>query len=105
MWNHDVVKADGLVAFDACEVNMSPMMEFMPAFFQFASAQAIFLFARAIINMVKDVVFYKKLSCSRCKGNIFWANSFCVGYPRTKSVGPIRNKNKSKKKCLQLKSC
>ena len=62
--NHDVIKADGLVAFDARKVNMSPMMEFMPAFFQFASAQAIFLFARAIINMVKDVFFCEQGQCT-----------------------------------------
>ena len=42
MWNHDVVKAEGLVAFDARQVNVSQMMEFMLAFFQFASAQAIY---------------------------------------------------------------
>ena len=62
--NHDVIKADGLVAFDARKVNMSPMMVFMPAFFQFASAQAIFLFARAIINMVKDVFFCEQCQCT-----------------------------------------
>ena len=43
---------------------MSLMMEFMPTFFQFASAQTIFLSARAIINMVKDVVFCKQGQCT-----------------------------------------
>ena len=57
MWNFDVVKADGLVAFDAGQVNVSLMMGFRTAFFQFASAQTIFLFARAIVNMVKYMVF------------------------------------------------
>ena len=64
LWNHDVVKAEGLVAFDARQVNVSQMMEFMFAFFQLASAQAIFLFAGAIINMVKDVVFCKQGQCT-----------------------------------------
>ena len=64
MWNHNVVKADGLVAFDARQVNVSLMMKFIPAFFQVASAQTIFLFARAIINMVKDVVFCKQGQCT-----------------------------------------
>ena len=59
MWNLDVVKADGLVAFDAGQVNVSLMMEFRTAFFQFASAQTIFLFARAIVNMAKDVERYQ----------------------------------------------
>ena len=57
MRNHDIVKADGIVAIDARKVNMSPMMEFMPPFFQFAPTQAIFLFAGAIIDMMKDMVF------------------------------------------------
>ena len=62
--NHDVVQADGLVAFDARQVNVSQMMEFMFAFFLSASAQAILLFAGAIINMVKDVVFCKQGQCT-----------------------------------------
>ena len=32
--NHDVIKAESLVTFDERKVNMSPMMEFMHAFFQ-----------------------------------------------------------------------